>query len=248
MSAALSLSGITVRYGSRVAVDDLSLEVAAGDIVGLLGPNGAGKSTTLLAAAGGLSPASGTIHIAGADLAREPRLARQKIGLADQPPSLYDYFTAAEHVTFVAEVRCGGSEADARAVLAELGLADIADRLCRELSFGMRQRVGLAAALVGEPAVLLLDETLNGLDPRAARRARDTLEAAAKGGAAVLLSTHMLGVAERLCDRIVIMDGGQVRADVSGDALAELVRGGPGALEALYFENVRETSAEETRA
>lgn len=243
MSAALTLSNITVRYGSRVAVDDLGLEIVAGEIVGLLGPNGAGKSTTLLAAAGALTPSTGTIQIDGADLAREPQTARQKTGLADQPPSLYDYFTAAEHVAFVAEVRSGGGDAEARAMLDTLGLADIADRLCRELSFGMRQRVGLAAALVGEPKVLLLDETLNGLDPRAARRAREALEVAAANGAAVLLSTHMLGVAERLCGRIVIMDGGKVRADVSGDDLEKLLRAGPGALESLYFENVREGSA-----
>jgi ABC-2 type transport system ATP-binding protein len=119
-------------------------------------------------------------------------------------------------------------------VLAALGLARIARRPCRELSFGMRQRVGLAAALVGPVELALLDETLNGLDPHAARAARATLRAAADGGAAILMSTHLLGVAERLCDRILVMDQGKLVADHRGDAVRDLLAQGPAALEDLY--------------
>jgi len=240
---ALDVCDLVVRYGKRVAVDRLTLSVAPGEIVGLLGPNGAGKSTALAAVAGAVAPASGSIALGGADLAREPLAARSRVGFADQPPALYDFFTVAEHVAFIAECRAGGGGdgADAgaqRALLADLGLASVADRLCRELSFGMRQRVGLAAALVGGARVVLLDETLNGLDPRAAVAAREVLTRAAAGGAAVILSTHLLGVAERLCQRILIIDRGQLKVDLSGDELRALVERGAGAIEELYLAEV----------
>ena len=230
----LSVRGLTVQYGRRVAVDDLSLDVEAGAMVALLGPNGAGKSTALLAIAGGLRPSKGTIAIAGVDLAADPLAAKRQLGLADQPPSLYEYFTVAEHVEMIATVRGANDRAAERALLDELGLAAVADRPCRELSFGMRQRVGLAAALVAEPAVILLDETLNGLDPHAARRARAALAAAAARGAAIVMSTHLLDVAERIATRVVIMDQGRIVTDLAGDALAARVAHGAGALEELY--------------
>ena len=242
---ALEIRDLVVRYDKRVAVDGLSLRVEPGEIVGMLGPNGAGKSTALAAVAGAVAPASGTIAVCGADLAGDPLTARARIGFADQPPALYDFFTVAEHLGFIAECRSGGggggpteSEDARRALLGELGLAGVAERLCRELSFGMRQRVGLAAALVGGARLVLLDETLNGLDPRAAVAAREVLTRAAAGGAAILLSTHLLGVAERLCQRIVIVDRGVIKVDVSGDALDALIARGPGAIEELYLAEV----------
>jgi ABC-2 type transport system ATP-binding protein len=228
-----SVEGLTIHYGKRVAVDGLSFELAGGEIALLLGPNGAGKSTTLAAMAGALAPSAGRIQIAGEDLATAPRSARRKVGFADQPPALYEFFTVAEHVGFVAEAR-GARGADAEAVLAQLGLSKIAQRPCRELSFGMRQRVGLAAAIVGPIELALLDETLNGLDPHASRAARGALGALAARGAAVLMSTHLLGVAERMCDRILVMDKGKLVADRRGDELRELLAQGPSAVEDLY--------------
>jgi ABC-2 type transport system ATP-binding protein len=224
---------LTIHYGKRVAVDGLSLTLETGQIALMLGPNGAGKSTTLSALAGAIVPTAGTITIAGQDAARAPRPARARVGFADQPPALYEYFTVAEHVGFVAEAR-GAAQADAVAVLEQLGLARIVDRPCRELSFGMRQRVGLAAALVGPVELVLLDETLNGLDPHAVRSARQTLRAAADRGAAILMSTHLLGVAERMCDRILLMDKGKLIADQRGAELAALIQGGPSAVEDFY--------------
>jgi ABC-2 type transport system ATP-binding protein len=228
-----AVDGLTIHYGKRVAVDGLSFELAGGEIVLLLGPNGAGKSTTLAAMAGALAPSAGRIEIAGEDLATAPRSARRKVGFTDQPPALYEFFTVAEHVGFVAEAR-GATTADAEAVLAQLGLSKIAQRPCRELSFGMRQRVGLAAAIVGPIELALLDETLNGLDPHASRSARSALRALAERGAAVLMSTHLLGVAEQMCDRILVMDKGKLIEDRRGDALRELLAGGPSAVEDLY--------------
>jgi ABC-2 type transport system ATP-binding protein len=224
---------LTIQYGKRVAVDGLDLELAGGEIALLLGPNGAGKSTTLAAMAGAVLPSHGTIAVEGEDLATAPRSARAKVGFADQPPALYEFFTVEEHVGFIAEAR-GAKPDSGTAVLDKLGLAKIAQRPCRELSFGMRQRVGLAAALVGPVKLVLLDETLNGLDPHAARAARATLREVADAGAAILMSTHLLGVAERLCDRILVMDKGKLVADKRGDDVKTLLSHGPHAVEDLY--------------
>lgn len=235
----LQISDLTVHYGKRVAVDALNLSLRPGEIVAMLGPNGAGKSTALLACAGAVMPTSGRIQVGGIALRDDPLAARAKIGFADQPPSLYEFFTVAEHLAFVGQTR-GDSNTEGHAELLEsLGLGSISQRLCRELSFGMRQRVGLAAALVGGCDVVLLDETLNGLDPRAAVKARTAVQKAAERGAAVLMSTHLLGVAERLCQRVIIMDGGQLKTDVSGDELDELLAKGPGAIEELYLSLVK---------
>lgn len=227
------VAGLTIHYGKRVAVDNLSFELEPKQIALMLGPNGAGKSTTLSAMAGSIVPTTGTITVGGQDLATAPRSARAKVGFADQPPALYEFFTVLEHVTFVAQAR-GSDEAAAAAILGDLGLAKITQRPCRELSFGMRQRVGLAAALVGPVELILLDETLNGLDPHASRSARTALRGAADRGAAVLMSTHLLGVAERMCDRILIMDKGKLVADKRGAEVSELLAKGPTAVEDLY--------------
>ena len=229
-----SVSELTIQYGKRVAVEGLDLSLDGGEITLLLGPNGAGKSTTLSAMAGAVLPSRGMIKVDGEDLATAPRSARAKVGFADQPPQLYEFFTVEEHVGFVAEAR-GAEAGAAAAVLAELSLSKIAQRPCRELSFGMRQRVGLAAALVGPVKLVLLDETLNGLDPHASRSARATLRAAADRGAAILMSTHLLGVAERMCDRILLMNKGKLVADKRGDDVKQLLAQGPNAVEEFYI-------------
>ncbi|MFN0252659.1 MAG: ABC transporter ATP-binding protein [Kofleriaceae bacterium] len=227
------VAGLTIHYGKRVAVNNLSFDLERKHIALMLGPNGAGKSTTLSAMAGSIVPTTGTITVGGQDLATAPRSARAKVGFADQPPALYEFFTVLEHVTFVAQAR-GSDEAAAAQILGDLGLSKIVQRPCRELSFGMRQRVGLAAALVGPVELVLLDETLNGLDPHASRSARAALRAAADRGATILMSTHLLGVAERMCDRILIMDKGTLVADKRGDEVTELLAKGPSAVEDLY--------------
>ncbi len=237
---ALQISDLTVHYGKRVAVDGLNLSLAPGEIVSVLGPNGAGKSSALLAIAGSVVPSRGQISVQGIDLAADPLTARRHIGFADQPPSLYEFFTVTEHLAFVGRARGQHDEPATQALLSALGLGAIRDRLCRELSFGMRQRVGLAAALCGGTRVVLLDETLNGLDPRASVQARDVLTRAAEAGAAILMSTHLLGVAERLCQRVVIMNHGKIVVDMAGRELASLLARGAGAIEALYLEHVTE--------
>jgi ABC-2 type transport system ATP-binding protein len=156
---------------------------------------------------------------------------------------MYEFFTVAEHVEFVAEARGRAADPATQALLADLGLAEVADRLVRELSFGYRQRVGLAAALAGQTDVVLLDETLNGLDPHAARAARTVLEAAAQRGAAIVMSTHLLGVAERLCTRLLFMEGGRTVHEVGPDAMPALTAGGAAAVEALYLSVIKRGEA-----
>lgn len=231
----LSARNLTVRYGRRTALEGLTLSVDRGEIVGLLGPNGAGKSTALLAMAGAVMTAGGEVTIDG----RPAVEARALLGLADQPPTLYDFLTVEEHLAFVRDARNGIADPE---LLADLGLAGVAGQLCRELSFGYRQRVGLAAALVGGTRVVLLDETLNGLDPHAAKRARQVLTKTAAQGSAVLMSTHLLGIAERLCTRIVIIDKGRLVRDVPRAELDALLAGGTGALEELYLSLVAEAA------
>ena len=231
----LKIDNLNVFYGKRKAVDDLNLTVEKGQIVGLLGPNGAGKSTALLASAGALIPSSGAVSVNDISLESDPIAFKKSVGFADQPPSLYEYFTVLEHVLFVAEARGEASEQQALEVLEKLGLLSIKDRLCRECSFGMRQRIGLAAALVGKIEMILLDETLNGLDPHASVMAREAIKEAASQGAKVLMSTHLLGVSERLCNRIVIMNEGRVVKDLQESELQNLLSQGDGAIESLYL-------------
>lgn len=225
----LSVSKLAVAYGRTRAVHDVTFRVAPSEIVALLGPNGAGKSTTLLACAGQISYAGDVrigdvvASVASADVAR-------LVGLADQPPSVYEYFTVREHLGFVAQATARDGAA-AEKLLFDLGLVRVADRLCRELSFGTKQRVGLAAALLGEPRVLLLDETLGGLDPHALRRAESAIQQAAAGGAAVLTSTHLLSVAARLCHRALFMHKGVLVAEATGPFAAD-------ELETLYAKHI----------
>ena len=240
-STVLKVEGLTVHYGRRVAVDGLSLSIGPGEIVALLGPNGAGKSSALLAIAGAIMPSAGVVEVSGHSMDAEPLLARCAVGFADQPPSLYEFLTVSEHLDFVGEARGDTDRESHGRLLESLGLEELGNRLCRELSFGMRQRVGLAAALVGDVKLVLLDETLNGLDPRAAKAAREVLKSVSERGVAMLMSTHLLGVAERLCDRIVIMDGGRLQADVSGAELQSILGRGAGAVEELYLSNVLDT-------
>jgi ABC-2 type transport system ATP-binding protein len=243
-AALLEVEDLSVRYGKRVALSGLTVSLGAGEVVGLLGPNGAGKSTALLAIAGAVAASAGKVRVGGIDAHAEPLKARARVGLCDQPPTMYEFFTVAEHVEFVAEARGAGNDPRTRALLAELGLDAVAERPIRELSFGYRQRVGLAAALAGGTNVVLLDETLNALDPHAARAARETLARSAAAGAAILMSTHLLAVAERLCTRLLFVDQGKLIRDVGRAELDALLGRGVDAVEELYLSLVSAEKAD----
>ena len=218
----LRITELSRRYGDLTAVDRLSLEVRRGEIVGFLGPNGAGKTTTLRICAGLLRPDGGEVEIAGASLRRASRRARAALGFVPDRPFLYERLTGREFLEFVGalyDVPLAVVEERIRRLLERLDLIAAMDDLIETYSHGMRQKVAVAAALIHDPTLAMLDEPLIGLDPHAARALKDLLRARAERGLGVLVSTHLLEVAERLCDRVVILHRGRVLADGSLDEL-----------------------------
>ena len=214
--APLEVRGLTRRYGSFTAVDGLSLAVRPGEIVGFLGPNGAGKTTTLRCCSGLLRPDAGEIMVAGASLLGEPLAARARLGFVPDQPFVYDRLTAREFLDFVAALyRVPERLADERAaaLVARLELDGVADDLVETYSLGMRQKVSIVAALIHDPPLVLLDEPLVGLDPHAARVLKDLLRERAGRGLGVFVSTHLLDVAERLCDRVIVLHRGRPIAE-----------------------------------
>jgi len=212
MSIAVEHFGRT--YGSFKAVDDLSFEVAAGEIVGLCGPNGAGKTTTLRSLAGILLPTTGRIRVDGFDLATNPIEAKRRLAFMPDEPHLFEYLTVEEHLRLVARLY-GVQDFDQRAamLLEELELKGKERSLPAELSRGMRQKVVIACGLVRQASVLLFDEPLTGLDPLGIRRMRETIVARGRAGAAILVSSHLLHLVEEICTRVIIMDRGRKVAD-----------------------------------
>jgi ABC-2 type transport system ATP-binding protein len=207
--------GLTKRFGEVVAVDDLSLSVSGGEIFGFLGPNGAGKTTTIRMLVGLLRPTEGQLRVGGLDLASEPLLARAKMAYLPDTPYLYEKLTGREFVHFVGGLYDVPSERVTQRLddlLPLFSLDDRADDLIEGYSHGMRQKTLLAAALVHDPQVLFLDEPTVGLDPRSARLMRDIFRQLADRGVTVFLSTHILEIAERMCDRIGIIDNGRLIA------------------------------------
>jgi ABC-2 type transport system ATP-binding protein len=211
---ALTVEHLRRVYGSFTAVDDLSFEVASGEIVGLIGPNGAGKTTTLRSLAGILRPTSGRIRIDGHDLATDPLEAKRRLAFMPDEPHLFEYLTVEEHLRLVARLySVSDFDGRARALIEELELKGKEQSLPGELSRGMRQKVVIACGLVRNATTLLFDEPLTGLDPIGIRRMRETIVARARGGAAVLLSSHLLHLVEEICSRVIIMAGGKKVAD-----------------------------------
>ncbi len=232
----IELTGVRKTFGPVVAVDRVDLSLEPGTFVGLIGHNGAGKSTCLRMITGLLRPTEGSVQIDGIDVVEQPREARKRFGAVPENPALYEYLTAREFLEFVAQVRGIedlGSELDEALDLTGLG-AD-ADRLIREYSQGMRRKTALAAALLGQPPVLVLDEALNGLDPPSAARVKAALRRCADRGQLVLLSTHVVETVQAVADRVVMLAHGRVVADEQTADMA------PGDLERLFLERLEAT-------
>lgn len=205
----LTVAGLTKRFGSLLAVNDLSLHVGPGQIHALLGPNGAGKTTTLLCVTGLLRPDAGQITLNGALLGPE---RTRSMALIQETPEVYDMLTVWEHMVFVAR-SCGiDAEWPARAerLLERLDLIDKRDTLGEALSKGMRQKVLIAAAVLADTPVLLLDEPMIGLDPKGQRELKDMLVELRQRGTAIIVSTHLLEYIDALCDHVLIIKQGQV--------------------------------------
>jgi ABC-2 type transport system ATP-binding protein len=212
---ALQLRGLAKRF-NKPAVDGLDLTIWPGEFYALLGPNGAGKTTTLRMIAG-LTPAdSGEIHVFGVDARRDPIAAKRILAWLPDEPLLYDKLDPLEYLEFVAGlwgVEPGRAQANAESLLQTLGLWDHRAERCEGFSRGMKQKVALAGALVHEPRLLMLDEPLTGLDAGSARQVKDLLAARVRDGATIILTTHILEVAERIADRIGILARGRLIAE-----------------------------------
>jgi ABC-2 type transport system ATP-binding protein len=193
----------------------LNLSVGSGELFGFLGPNGAGKTTTIRMIMGLLKPTSGSVHVAGHDVQVEPLVVKRSVGYLAQSPPLYENLTGREFLRFIGGLY-GLSEAKIEErsdhLLDLLELLDKADHLIESYSGGMRHKIGLCGALLHEPPILVLDEPLAGLDPYGARRVKDLLRDLCKRDNTVFLSTHVLEIAERVCDRVGILDQGRLIA------------------------------------
>jgi ABC-2 type transport system ATP-binding protein len=235
----LSLKGLTKRYDGFLAVDDLSLEVRSGELFGFLGPNGAGKTTTIKMICGLLQPTSGTVEIRGFDILSRPIQAKAILGLVPDTPVLYKKLTGREFVRFVGELYSVNRRTiDKRMgdLLDLLDMTESADDLIETYSHGMRQKTSIMGALIHDPEVVVLDEPTVGLDPRSARVVKDVLRALCKMGKAIFMSTHILEIAERVCDRVGIINEGKLVAVGSIEELKAKSRAGLVSLEDIFLE------------
>lgn len=206
---------LTKLYGTITAVNKINLEVRSGEIFGFLGPNGAGKTTTIKMLTGLLKPTSGAAHISGFDIAKEPLQAKALFGYVPDQPNLYEKLTAREFLGFIADLyRINGTIKHKRVdeLLQLMGLVDRADELIQGYSHGMKQKMAIAGALVHDPKVIFLDEPTVGLDPKSARMIKDILSGLCDKGTTVFMSTHILEIAEKMCDQVGIINKGSLVA------------------------------------
>ncbi|HZD55537.1 MAG TPA: ABC transporter ATP-binding protein [Anaerolineales bacterium] len=227
-NALIESQHLSKHYGDKVAVNDVSFEVYTGEVFGFLGPNGAGKTTTIKMIIGLLQPTSGRVRVAGYDVTQEPLRAKASSGFVPDTPNLYPKLSGRELLRFVGDLYEMDRQQVERRIdelLKIFRLEEAADDTIDSYSHGMQQKTALAAALMHDPKVLVLDEPTAGLDPRSARLIKDMLRQMAERGAAVFLSTHILEIAERMCDRIGIINQGQLIAVGTMQELRTLGKG-----------------------
>jgi ABC-2 type transport system ATP-binding protein len=218
----IEISHLTKRYGALTAVDDISFNVEAGQVLGFLGPNGAGKSTTMKMITGFLSPTSGSVRVCGHDVESEPLAAKACMGYLPEGAPSYAEMSVRGFLDFIADVR--GLTGDRRRsrlddVIARLGLNGVLEQVIETLSKGFRRRVGIAQALLHDPQVLILDEPTDGLDPNQKHEVRSLINAMSKDKI-IVISTHILEEVDAVCSRAIIIAGGRILADDTPKALA----------------------------
>jgi ABC-2 type transport system ATP-binding protein len=243
MEFACEITNLVKRFGPKTAVDGLSLRVPVGMLYGFLGVNGAGKTTTLRMISGLIRPDAGDIRVCGIDAVAEPQQAKQPLAYIPDDPVLYGKLNPMEHLEFVAalwNIDPIVARARAQALLERLGLWDRRHEWIESYSRGMKQKVALASALIHEPRLILLDEPLTGLDASAARLVKDILLEFLRDGGSVILTTHILEVAERLAERIGIMSGGHLIAEGTMEQLRSHSGQAGGSLEDIFLQLINE--------
>ena len=244
----IELTGLTKRYGSFTAVDAIDLTVPKGELFGFLGPNGAGKTTTLRMIAGILRPSAGTVKIGEVDVTTHPMQAKSILGYIPDRPYIYEKLTGAEFLRFVAGLYGQNGkdiEHRGRELLALFDLDDWRDELVESYSHGMRQKLIISSAFIHKPDVIVVDEPMVGLDPKAARILKDLFREYTRRGHTVMMSTHTLEVAETMCDRIGIIQGGKIRALGTMDDLRADSAAGTQGLEDIFLKLTGENAARE---
>ena len=234
----IKLEGVTKRYGKFTAVHPLDLHVKRGELFGFLGPNGAGKTTTIRMVAGVLRPTAGRVTIAGHDVGTNPIEAKRHIGYIPDRPSVYEKLTGGEFLRFVSGLwgrADDAAEKRANELLELFELKPWKDTLVESYSHGMRQKLLISSALVHSPDLIIVDEPMVGLDPKAARLIKDLLKNFTAAGGTVFLSTHTLEVAETLCDRIAILANGKIRAMGTMAELRKEAAAGAAGLEEIFL-------------
>ncbi|MGB4338701.1 MAG: ABC transporter ATP-binding protein [Bacillota bacterium] len=235
--------GLTKRYGDMFAVDGLDLDVEAGEIFGFLGPNGAGKTTTINMLIGITAPTSGTVTLGGVNVHTDPEKAKAMVGYVPDQPNMYDKLTAWEFLMFVANLYGMDRKRAERRAWQLLEMFELTDRAREQtggFSHGMKQKTVIAAALLHEPRILFMDEPTVGLDPRSARQVKDILRELAREGCTVFLTTHVLEIAERMCDRIGIIQKGKLLTVGTMEDLrrAASAKGAPAAVNGSTLEDL----------
>ena len=223
----IKVENLVKRYGTSYALDDVSFEIAEGEIVGLLGPNGAGKSTTMNILTGYLSATAGSAYVNGINILENPIEAKRYIGFLPEQPPVYPDMTVMEYLNFVYELK--GCKLDREAhldeVLSVVRLGDVKNRLIKNLSKGYKQRVGIAQALINDPKVIIFDEPTVGLDPKQILEVRNLLRSLAKKHT-VILSTHILAEVQAVCERVVIINKGKIIANEKTSELTRTIEDG----------------------
>jgi ABC-2 type transport system ATP-binding protein len=235
--AMIEIVNLTKKFGDLLAVDAINLTIAKGEFFAMLGPNAAGKTTTIKMLAGLIKPTTGHARIAGFDVQQQPLEARRRLAYIPDFPFLYDKLTAWEFLRFTGQLfhlEEARIEANARELVARFHLLEHVNRPIESLSHGTRQRVAIASALLHEPEVLIVDEPMVGLDPQHARIIKDVFKERSRAGVTVLVSTHQLGIAEEMADRIGIVNGGKLIAVGSYEELRRQ-SGGSGQLEEIFL-------------
>jgi ABC-2 type transport system ATP-binding protein len=243
----LSIQGLTKWYKDTLAVDSIDFDVADGEILGLLGPNGAGKTTILRSISGIIQPNSGRIVIGGLELAANQEAAKRQLAFVPEVPNMFEMLTVYEHLRLIAMAYDTMDKFEERAasLLGKFDLEEKKDSLVLSLSKGMKQKLAVACAFIHEASVLLFDEPLIGIDPKGARELKDMMISGKATGCSILVSTHMLDTAERLCDRILIIDHGKKVAEGTLEEIHERAHmGNDASLEDMFLKLTEDATDE----